>query len=525
MRSGRSALWGVVTGAEMAAVDRVAIEEYRIPQAALMERAGAEVARAVERLLEGRIEGARVHVVCGGGNNGGDGFVAARNLANRGARVRIALAVPEERLRGDAAAFFAAAVKTGAQATAFDEADMRKFSLALKTSDVVVDALLGTGARGPLRPVVARMVSEINEAGRLVVAVDIPTGVDADTGRVESIAVNAAVTVTFGLPKVGHLLHPGRAHTGQLVVADIGFPLPLLERAAERIWTGKEWALSVLLPRPAHGHKGTFGRVVVIAGSKGMAGAAALAASGALRAGAGLVTWMGPESQTPTVQSLVPEATAIGLPERDGTLAAGGVEIALASLRDGDVVAMGPGLGSGPEVDTFVLEFLERCSRPVVIDADALNALARHKERARFLPRERPRVMTPHPKEAARLLDADAAQVASSPLEAAVQLSEVFASTVVLKGSPAVIRTVSGKVFINGSGDVSLATGGTGDVLTGVIASFLAQKYPPEIAAPLGAYVHGLAGEIAGEAKGRHGVIASDVAQAVGLALAELERG
>lgn len=517
----------VATGAEMSAIDREAIEAYGIPEAALMERAGFEVAAGVRSLLGGSAAGARVYVLCGGGNNGGDGFVAARNLANWGARVRIALGAPEERIQGDARAYLIAAVKSGAQASAISEADMRKFSLSLKASDVVVDALLGTGARGPLRPLIARMVEAINEAGRPVVAVDIPTGVEADTGQVPSVAVQAAVTVTFGLPKVGHLFYPGRLHTGELVVADIGFPMPLLERASLRILTGKEWALSVLLPRPPHGHKGSFGRVVVIAGSRGMAGAAALAARGALRAGAGLVTWMGPESQLPIVQSLVPEATAVGLPERDGALAAGGVEIALASLKDGDAVAIGPGLGSGPEVDAFVLGFIERCPRPVVLDADALNAMARQREKARFVSRGRAGawVMTPHPKEASRLLDSDVKEVTRSPLEAAMRLAEAYASTVVLKGAPSVIRSPAGAVYINGSGDVSLATGGSGDVLTGVIAAFLAQKYPPETAAALGAYVHGRAGEIAGAAEGKHGATASDIARAVGLALAELERG
>lgn len=525
MHSGRRAFWGVVTGAEMAALDRAAIEEYRIPAAALMERAGAEVALAVERLLEGRVEGARVQIVCGPGNNGGDGFVAARYLAQWGARVRIALACPEERLQGDAHAFYMAAVKSGIPAASFAEADGRKLTLSLKTSDVIVDALLGTGARGSLRPLAARFVAAVNEAGRPVVAVDIPTGVDADTGRVESVAVKATVTVTFGLPKVGHLLYPGKAYAGELVVADIGFPAPLLEQASERVRTGGEWARTVLRPRPPDGHKGTFGRAVIIAGSRGMAGAAALAATAALRAGAGLVTWMGPESQLPIVQSLVPEATAVGLPERDGRLAASGVEAALAALRAGDAVAIGPGLGIGPEVSRFVIEFLRQCPRPVVVDADALNALAREAGGDGGLIAAGPRVMTPHPKEAARLLRIEAREVTAAPMDIASQLGEAYGGAVVLKGAPTIVRAASGRVYINGSGDVSLATGGTGDVLTGMIAALLAQDYPPETAAALGVYVHGRAGEIAGGKEGRHGATASDVARAVGLALAELERG
>ena len=277
--------FGVVTGGEMAALDRKAIEEYGIPAAALMERAGAEVARAVAEFAGDAIAGARVQVVCGTGNNGGDGFVAARTLANLGARVRISLVSPPERLRGDALAFYTAAVKMGVPVATIGEGDLRKFTLALRTADVIVDAILGTGSSGPLRPFVARLVAAINESQRPVIAVDLPTGVQADTGRVDPIAVKAKMTVAFGLPKVGHLLNPGRAYTGELRVAEIGFPRPLLDSATGRLWADKSWARTVFAPRPAHGHKGTFGRVVVIAGSYGMAGAAALAMNGALRSG------------------------------------------------------------------------------------------------------------------------------------------------------------------------------------------------------------------------------------------------
>ncbi|HLS91393.1 MAG TPA: NAD(P)H-hydrate dehydratase [Limnochordia bacterium] len=515
---------GVVTGAEMAALDREAIDEYRVPQAALMERAGYEVAQAVARFAGGSAAGVRVHVICGSGNNGGDGLVAARALANLGARVRIFLTASPDKFRGDALSFYTTVVKMGLPVAIVGEGDVRRFSLGLRTADVLVDAIAGTGVSGPLRPFVAKLVSAINESGRPVVAVDIATGVQADSGKVDPVAVTATETVTFGLPKIGHLFFPGRAHTGTLRIVDIGFPRPLLEKASQRILTCAAWARTVLRPRPPDGHKGTFGRVVVIAGSRGMAGAAVLALRGALRSGAGLVTWMGPQSLLPLVQSQVPEATARALPESaDGTLASSGVDEAVASLRQGDVVALGPGLGQG-EVDRFVLGFLERSPVPVVADADALNILARHPKAREGLKGRGPRVITPHPKEAARLLGIDARQVAEAPLEAAARLVERLGCTAVLKGAPAVIQGESGQVFINGSGDVSLATGGTGDVLTGVIASLLAQGYPAETAAALGAYVHGRAGELAGEQWSRHGATAVDVASALTQAWRELER-
>lgn len=516
--------WGVVTGAEMSALDRQAIEEYRIPAAALMERAGAAVAEAVAGLMGNEVEDARVHVLCGSGNNGGDGFVAARALANRGARVRMILTAPAERLRGDARAFYTAAVKMGIPAVTVAEEDLRKLALALKTADVIVDAILGTGVRGALRPLIAGVVSAVNESGRPVVAVDIPSGVQADSGKVDTTAVKATLTVSFGLPKVGHLLYPGRAYVGELRVVDIGFPKPLLDGASRRIWTTSVWARNQIAPRPAQGHKGTFGRVIVIAGSRGMAGAAALAMMGALRSGAGLVTWAGPAGILPTVQGLVPEATAVALPEQDGRLAASGVDEALALLSENHAVALGPGLGGGDQVAEFVSEFLRRAPVPVVVDADALNALARTAA-AEPWSASAARVMTPHPKEASRLLRTETADVVGDPLVAAARLADTWKCVALLKGAPTIVCGQSGNVYINGSGDVALATGGTGDVLTGVIASFLAQGYEPELAAAVGAFVHGRAGELVADQKGRHGTIASDVARKVGQALLELERG
>lgn len=525
MRSQIEAPLAVVTGAEMNALDRRAIDEYRIPAAALMERAGAAVAEAAADLLGNEVAGARIHVLCGSGNNGGDGFVAARALANMGARVRLSLTSPPDRLKGEALAFYTAAVKMGIPAATIGDDDLRKLSLSLRTADLIIDAMLGTGSSGPLRPLVARIVAAINKAQRPVVAVDIPTGVQVDTGRVDPAAVEARTTVAFGLPKVGHLLYPGRAYAGELRVVDIGFPKPLLENASHRLWTGKAWAKSVVVPRPDHGHKGTFGRVVVIAGSYGMAGAAALAMKGALRSGTGRVTWAGPTSLLPIVQTLVPEGTAVALPEGEGKLAATGVQKALALLGEKDAVAIGPGLGTGGEVDQFVLEFLEKCPVPVVVDADALNALSRHPEAAQRLSAASGRVLTPHPKEASRLLKAPLAGIVEDPLAAVDQLAQIWKSTALVKGAPTIVQGESGKVYINGTGDVSLATGGTGDVLTGVIASFIAQGYSPEMAAAFGAYVHGRAGEISGIEGGKHATTASDVADAVGQALFEIERG
>ena len=515
----------IVTGSEMSAIDAKATDEFGVPPAALMERAGFEVAAAVKEIGARPVRDLRVHVVCGGGKNGGDGFVAARALGNWGARVRVFLAVPPGRLAGDSASFYRAVSKMGIPCVTVSEQDVKRLGFALKTADVVVDALVGTGLNGPLRPFHQGVAEAMNESGARVVAVDIPSGVSADTGAAAGSAVKADLTVTFGLPKVGHLFGPGKRLSGRLKVAEIGFPRPLLDSASKRTWMRREEALERLKDRPPDGHKGTFGRVVVVAGSTGMAGAAALAAKGALRAGAGLVTWAGPASLLPLVQALVPEATAAGLPEAGGRLEPEAASRLLELLKEGDVVAVGPGLGQGDGVAAFVCDFLARWPGAAVIDADALNALAARGDTiAARINKGKARIVTPHPKEASRLLGAGPEPVAADPLSRAGELAARWHAVAVLKGSPTVIAEPGGETYVNGSGNTALATGGTGDVLTGVIAGLMAQGYGAGEAAALGAFVHGRAGEFAGDELGEHGTIASDVAANVARVFAELER-
>lgn len=517
----------VLTGAEMAALERTAMKEFQLPPAALMERAGYEVARAVRRQL-GDPAGARVHVVCGVGNNGGDGLVAARALFNWGARVSVWLVGERSRLSGDPARFAVTIEKMGLNVTPLDDETKKRFRLALFTADCIVDGLVGTGLRGELRPHVAEAAHAINESGRPVIAIDIPSGVEADTGRVGSVAVRARETVTFSLPKVGHLLLDGRSHTGRLTIADIGLPRTLFSRLeSQRIWVTTAWAHAHLKPRPFDAHKGTFGRVLIIGGSRGMAGAVALAAKGALRAGAGRVVCFVPEGIIDTVQQLVPEATAVPLPESEGRITADAFETIAASVQKGDALAVGPGLGRSPELSVLVNRIVSELHDPLVVDADALNALAEigAVTQSELFAVSAPRILTPHPKEAARLLSTDVRRVVSDPVAAARSLSERWNGVGVLKGSPTLICSRSGTLYINGSGDVALATAGTGDVLTGVIASLLAQGYEPDDAAALGVYVHGRAGEMVAAKIGRHGSTAGDVARMISRAFAELEGG
>ncbi len=517
----------IVTGEEMLSLDKAAIQEYGIPTASLMERAGVEVARSVVRLLEPALScaGARIHILCGKGNNGGDGMVAARTLANWGARVRVFILGDRQALGAGAAVFARSVERMGIPIHPINERELKKLAYSLRTADVIVDAMLGIGSRETLRPLYAKAVAAVNASERPVIAVDLPTGVDANTGATMGDAVRAARTVTFGLPKLGLLVDPGREYAGTIEVAEVGFPQPLLvDVQIQRTWIRAEEARRMLRPRPDRGHKGTFGRVIAVAGSLGMAGAASLVLRGALRAGAGLVTWAGPRALLDTVQRAVPEATAIPLPGDPDKLCTEGIGRVLGELRAGDVIALGPGIGRGEDVKEAVCHLLAQLDVPAVVDADALNALATlAAEERKALTSDRPRVFTPHPKEAARLLGCESVDVQADRLGSVQRLAEQWGATVLLKGSPTLIHDEAGRLGINSSGDVSLATGGTGDVLTGVVAALMAGGHGPWDAAALAAFLHGRAGELAGAAKSRYATVASDVVNALPAAFREVE--
>ena len=478
-------------GAEaMRALDRHTIETLGIPGELLMESAGRAVAQAV---LE---RGARsVLVVCGAGNNGGDGLVAARHLRALGVDVRVQL-VGEP--RGAAAAQLARA---------------RAFGVPLAGGDaeLVVDAIFGTGLDREVTGAPAAAIRRINEAGRPVLAVDLPSGLDADTGQVLGVAVRAAETLTLGLPKPGLALEPGRSLAGRIRVARIGIAdaAPGVSPTAE-LWTRAE-AAARLPARPGDGHKGSFGHVLVVAGSEGKTGAAALAARGALRGGAGLVTIACPAGLNDILEVKCTEAMTAPVadtPQRAFASAAEDAILALAHERD--VVALGPGVGRAPETEALVRALCKRLEKPLVLDADGLNAFAGNPGELRAA------VLTPHPGEAARLLGVATAEVQRDRLGAARRLAELTGAVVLLKGAATVIAQAGAPPLVNPTGGPELATGGTGDVLTGLVAAHLAQGLAPREAAALAAFVHGAAG--------RPGVVAEELADRLPEAVAGLRR-
>lgn len=509
--------------AQMRRVDRLAEESYGLPGVALMENAGAQVAATVRAALGGRVAEKKICIFAGKGNNGGDGFVAARHLLGSGAKVRVFIVGGKGEITGDAGVNLAVLEHMGADCLAVEhERDWDKITLAVTFADCLVDALLGTGFRGLLQGDMARAAQIINGAACPTVAVDIPSGVHADTGQVQGEAVRADCTVTFGLPKPGLYLYPGAAYAGAVRVADIGLPPALLQDNSIQQNIIDAALVSPSLPvRRPDAHKGSNGRVLLVAGAPGYTGAAALAAQGALRAGAGLVTLAVAAGLYPIMAAKLTEVITRPVPEeKGGILGRAAVPAILEMAAHQEVLAIGPGLGREDDTRAAVRDIIAEAPCPLVIDADGLNALVGHTavlSQARAVP-----VLTPHPGEMALLLNLTAARVNADRLGVARQAAAAWGAIVVLKGAGTVVAYPDGEAFINTSGGPALATAGTGDVLTGLIAALIAQGLSSHAAAVAGVYIHGLAGDIAARPAGGIGVCAGDVAQAVPQAIKEL---
>ncbi len=505
----------------MAALERRAHEACGLGVPALMDRAGAGVAEVARRLLRAR-GGRRVVVVAGKGNNGGDGFVAARDLSD-GAAVTVLVVAPPADIRGEAGERLRALAESSVPVQATAALDDAALARALGDADLVVDAIFGTGFRGPAREEPARVIEAINRSGAQVLAVDVPSGCDAETGRADPPCVHAAATVTMGLPKLGLTQYPAAAYAGAVFVADIGLPRTLIDDAPiGAALAGAAWVERALPRRAVDAHKGLAGRVTIVAGARGFVGAAILAARGALRAGAGLVTVGLPASLASVSAGSLPEAMTRALPEtEDGTVAAGAVEAVLEMVGAASAAAFGPGLTTHADVSALIRAVLPRVACPVVLDADALNVLAG--EPARFRDVRAPLVVTPHPGELARLVGGAVPEIQRDRVAAARAAAASLGATVVLKGAGTVVAEPGGAVRIVPSGTAAMATAGMGDVLTGAVAALLAGGLPPFDAAACGAYLHGLAGRLVACAD--RGLLAHEVADALPRALDRVRRG
>jgi len=542
----------VVGTEEMRALEREANASGNT-YADMMEMAGTHVSRVAEDMVRHLTTGLIV-VLVGPGNNGGDGLVAARKLLARGFQVRVYCTTA----RGDDDDNWARLQQMGVRyRTATEKGSLAALTGWLRDASLVIDALLGTGARPPVRGSVANVLATVasvvrerretrrclvaptvarcESTGPLVLAVDLPSGLDADSGQVDEHTLSADVTVTMGYPKMGHFAMPGAAHVGRLVVCDIGLRTVRAGEGDIDLLVGEELR-GVLPPRPIDGHKGMFGSAMVIAGSANYVGAALLAASGAARSGCGLVTLASVGRVVSCADSLIPEATRLVLPEEDGVIDSGGAAIVCRWLPRYDALAIGPGMTQEKAVQRFFEELLagaeERRHRigfvvgnqedkeealgnegcrlpPTVVDADGLNVLAQNRRLVESLPASC--VLTPHPGEMARLLDTSTDEVQANRIETARTATRTWGQVVVLKGAFTVVAEPEGRVSLAPFANPALASAGTGDVLCGVIASMLAQGLSAYDAARCGVYLHGLAGEIARQELGDTGAVASDL--------------
>ena len=510
----------VVYPDEMKALDGAAIEGG-IPSLDLMERAGrslAEQARDILSLCTGR----KIAVIAAKGNNGGDGLVAARYLESWGAELKVHLIGGEEELTPDSSENHRRFIDAGGEVVKADAALLQR---ELPAVDLIIDALFGVGFRGRAEGIYGEVISAMNGSGVPIIAVDIPSGVEADTGAVLGPAVEARRTVTFAWPKTGLYLFPGAEKVGELVVADIGIPEELVDGIVESdIHTIESRHIAAMLPhRSPHAHKGMCGRVLVVAGSVGLTGAAALCSCSDLRSGAGVVTLGIPASLNPIMEVKLTEVMTLLLPEdREGTLGGGAVDKVLEAMESHDALALGPGLGMAPATRDVVTGLLERVEKPVVLDADGINAAAI--EPWSLTDRDHPTVITPHPGELGRLLGKEAREIQAARLDSALEAARRMGCVTVLKGANTLVAAADGKVYFNPLILPGLATAGSGDVLTGCTAVLCAQGLGPLQAALCGVFIHGKAAELASHLVGPVGMVAGDVISNLPLAIAGLMR-
>jgi NAD(P)H-hydrate epimerase len=501
----------ILNAAQMREADRFTIEDIGIPSLVLMENAGRQVVAAIEAAYEERLEG-RVAVLCGRGNNGGDGFVVARTLLQRGIDAAVFVISAVADVRGDARVNLDILGRLGVTVVEIgDEQSWELHFSEISQCSLIVDAIFGTGLKSPLGGMLETVVADVNASGIPIVSIDLPSGVSADTPHLIGDCIDASMTVTLAAPKLPLVLPPAEGHAGDVVIADIGIPHDVIEGLeGPRIeLLAPEQVKDLVEPRAPESHKGDFGRVTVVAGSRGKTGAAHLTAMAALRSGAGLVTVATPASCLPIVASMAPEYMTEPLVESDsGTIAPGAVD-RLLELRH-DVIACGPGLGREPGVADFVRALIDRSEAPLVLDADAVTVLA--DDPSRLAGRDdRDVIITPHPGEMARLIGSSVDEVQANRIDVASEFATSHHLYVVLKGHRSIIATPEGHVFINPTGNAGLATGGTGDVLTGMIAAWLAQLLNAEAACRLAVFLHGAAGDVAEAEEGQVAMTATDV--------------
>ncbi|MEA1968532.1 MAG: NAD(P)H-hydrate dehydratase [Thermodesulfobacteriota bacterium] len=510
----------LVTAEEIQKMDREAIESFGIPGQVLMENAGRGAFNMLTDLFCDIIS-KKVCIVAGRGNNGGDGFVIARYLMEMGVKTKIILLSTEDKVHGDARANLILLKKLEKEfcTKCIIEIPDKDFFLKQKPlilhHDIFVDAILGTGLKSNVKGLFKDVIETLNSTGKPIFSVDIPSGLNSDTGEECGVSIKAFATATFAFAKVGQILHPGDKFTGILKTIDIGIPNFIVHKKRPLIHlTEKKEIRSLFPPRESETHKGSFGHLFIIAGSAGKTGAAALCANAAMRCGTGLVTLGIPESLNIAVEPQVCEAMTLPLPEKEkGCLS----ELCFKAIKKAAVqknaIALGPGMGTEQGTGELIKKIIREIDIPLIMDADALNCIA---DTPDILKEKKASVIvTPHPGEMARLCKKSVKEIQKNRIESAKNFAKEFDVVVILKGSKTITALPDGRIFINPTGNPGMASGGMGDVLTGMTAGLTAQGFSLKNAAIAGVYIHGLCGDILAEKKGPFGFLASDMVKTI----------
>ncbi len=501
----------LVTARQMSRMDINTIEEYGIPGAVLMENAGRGATRILLSKF-GNLKNTNIGVVTGSGNNGGDGFVIARYLAEQGFTPEVFLLGSIKKVKGDAALNLSllselniSVIEITSQETfAMQQSSMLKCEL-------WVDAIFGTGLNSNITGFIKTVIELINRTKKPVLSIDIPSGLHPDTGLPQGICIKADVTATFGYAKTGLITFPGIDYCGNIEVVDIGIPkhIEAKETLSTQLLTPQKIS-ACYRPRGSNEHKGTTGHLLVFAGSTGKTGAAALTSQAAVRTGAGLVTLCTPENVNPILEMLLPEVMTIPLPEsKSGELSKRSFDLAINASESKNCIAAGPGIGTSQQTTELINMIITRVDKPIILDADALNIISKDISILKKI--KGPAILTPHPKEMERLTGLSVTEIQNNRIKAAGDFAKHHGVYLILKGARTVIAHPDGKVFINPTGNPSMASGGMGDVLTGMIAGFLAQGYPVADSAHMGVFLHGAAADILSSEKSPIGITASDI--------------
>lgn len=512
----------IVTGKQMNVLDTWAKDVMGIPTLLLMENAGQAVARKVKGIIEDSQDKFVIFLI-GKGNNGGDALVAARHLSQQGVEIKLFLLFSPETFRGATLENWRYIEKMGLKWHHLeDDNSFYLLKLSLNQCNIVVDGIFGTGYAGNPSGKIAKAIQIVNESLIPILAIDAPSGLNADTGQVGEPCIRAKYTVTLAWLKRGLVVYPGKNMVGDLEVADISLPQEGLDTLENKEYYITEDLAKQLLPSvEPDGYKNSFGHALVVAGSAGMTGAAYLASRAVLRSGAGMVTTCLPISLREHYDLAFPEALTIGLAETEQkTLSVDCWQVLAEQLERKEAIVFGPGLGRGTEISCLLAELLAQSSSPIVIDADGLNALAQEPDIIKSA--QVPVILTPHPGEMARLLNVSVEAVQAERAESVRAAAAMYGAIVVLKGAATITSDPEGELYINSTGNPALATAGTGDVLAGTIAGLLAQGVNPLAATVLGVYLHGLAGDLLAQDKGNRGILAGEVADYLPLARRKL---